>query len=368
MKIRLYRFTLSTAFMAALYSPVVNAKVSTSIVPQLTSSLCAEPNLHCAHGTNGIVIGKTEELGHYAAVIDEAATKFQKHFDIKASLAAVVLGGSVSDKAKTTLKNEMYRNILPWLSQTDKKKLIHSSIRSQLQEQMPGAMEEQIENILAAKMKEIDDGKSNSEATQIEYSALAHELAHYWFIDGYWKEDAAALSNFEGYGGPAPDWLDETAAVLAENEALTRSRRQQLIEKFRENSTDAIWPLTDYFNMEHPRLDLVKQQKALKRQRKDKSTQTTAIFMTADEVKERAKENNSRAAGNFYLQSRGFADFMIETTGNERIFAKIARFIANGGSMADWLKSEGSQQGLPASIEALEALWLSWLPSRITNL
>ena len=74
--------------------------------------------------------------------------------------------------------------------------------------------------------------------------------------------------------------------------------------------------------------------------------------------------DDGRNPAMFYSQSRGFADFMIERTGNKQIFADVARHIAAGGTMDSWLASSGSTVGLPADAASLDVQFKAWLVDR----
>lgn len=55
------------------------------------------------------------------------------------------------------------------------------------------------------------------------------------------------------YAGPAPDWLDEMAAVLLENDALTDGRVEGLVTaNAAADELQALWPLEEFFTMTHP--------------------------------------------------------------------------------------------------------------------
>lgn len=59
----------------------------------------------------------------------------------------------------------------------------------------------------------------------------------------------------------------------------------------------------------------------------------------------------------FYIQARGFADFLIEKTGRAVIFADIARALAGGRTFEAWLSNEGAALGLPGTVDGLDRLW-----------
>lgn len=68
-------------------------------------------------------------------------------------------------------------------------------------------------------------GGANSqlaESTSLEPRAIRHEVAHLLFLNGVWPSTRGRSTR---YGGDAPDWLDEAAAVAAESEGLTDARR-----------------------------------------------------------------------------------------------------------------------------------------------
>ena len=59
----------------------------------------------------------------------------------------------------------------------------------------------------------------------------------------------------------------------------------------------------------------------------------------------------------FYIQARGFADFLIEKTGRPTVFADIARSLAGGETFEAWLAGDGASLGLPPTLDGLDALW-----------
>ena len=72
-------------------------------------------------------------------------------------------------------------------------------------------------------------------------------------------------------------------------------------------------------------------------------------------------EDGQRPPINFYLQSRAFADFMIEKSGDRRIFADIAKFIADGSTIEGWLKDNGQKIGVATTVAGLDTQFKNWL-------
>ena len=76
-------------------------------------------------------------------------------------------------------------------------------------------------------------GARNSLETRLARDAgvLPHEIGHGWYVELFWP---GAVQDRSGhYGGPGPDWLDETAAILMETEAFAADRRRQFEQIYR---------------------------------------------------------------------------------------------------------------------------------------
>jgi hypothetical protein len=71
-----------------------------------------------------------------------------------------------------------------------------------------------------------------------------------------------------------------------------------------------------------------------------------------------------QGAGAFYAQCRSIAEYMMERSGDPRLFARIARDLKANPSMADWLAAHGNAANLPGTIEDLEQEWLVWARRR----
>jgi len=184
-----------------------------------------------------------------------------------------------------------------------------------------------------------------------------------FFIRTFWPGDNIDVSEInpdevDRYGGPAPDWLDEMAAVLMENEPLTETRNSILTRRTEGLSEFSLWGFESYFQMIHPVFEQAKDIIRARQRSAEGRAQGGVVILTAADI---PKREDGRNPVMFYAQSRGFANYMIEKTGNERIFADIASHIADGGSMEGWLKNADEQYEIAGTISALEADFNNWL-------
>jgi hypothetical protein len=70
---------------------------------------------------------------------------------------------------------------------------------------------------------------------------------------------------------------------------------------------------------------------------------------------------NDGASTLYYVQCWAFAEFLIETSGDQTVFRAVAASAARGETFAQWLKNEGATFRLPRSMAALDAAWRDWL-------
>ena len=186
-------------------------------------------------------------------------------------------------------------------------------------------------------------------------TALPHELGHLWFIRTYWPDRSAAGGH---YGGPAPDWFDEVAAVLMEDDASGTARRDQFAATLAGTrgtveERDRLLDLQSYLSTEHPALPGVRATAG------DVRPGGGGVrVLTGPEAQKIAADGLF-----FYLQSRRFADYLIERTGNPAVFGRVADAIAAGGSFADWLSVSG-YPALPTTLDGLAADWRAWALKR----
>lgn len=340
---RLYTFSFAALLVACTVTPSVKA------------ADCGDIDSCVAIG-NIAVLAEDSIADPILRTAQDGAVLFQRYFGSENVPIAIVPGGKITPDLDATLKQAGYEVSLPWISAADKQALVESSIRKQVMKQTKGMPAEQQEAIIKmALAKSLTEGSPDSDMSATEQGALTHELGHMWFIAAFKPEGAEAGGGY-GYGGWAPDWLDETAAILLENEALTAQRRKA----FKTMPLEDFYPLKEFLSMEHPALKSVQ---ALQEKFDDKEGEdgSRAIILTGEEGQAFLKASGGSDPANFYTQSRGFADYVIEATGNEQVFAELARHLADGKSFENWL---AQTKGLPNDMEALDKDWKAHLSSR----
>lgn len=283
----------------------------------------------------------------------KAWQEFQTYFGQKAPSGSVVSIGtssSMGQEAKNALKEAGSSWTLPWLDNQDRARFIQNSIKKQVAEQMKGQPQAVIDAAVASAMKQVGNQTSRSNTQK---GALKHEMGHLMFVKAFWPKKTSTKGDIH-YGGPAPDWLDEAAAILLENDELTKGRRKHLPELIEQQS---LVPLAQLFSMDHP----MKKSRGLLRQLSNKGGKkgTSITVLQGEEAKKLAGD-----AGNFYTQTRGFIDFVLETSEQPLIFADITQYIADGKDMSDWLKERGETFKLANNIHDLQAQWDVWLKEK----
>jgi hypothetical protein len=66
----------------------------------------------------------------------------------------------------------------------------------------------------------------------------------------------------------------------------------------------------------------------------------------------------------FYAECRAFAEFLMEKSGDRRIFGNIATHEAGGSNFQAWLKQNAVKFKLPGDIPALDRQFRDWLKAR----
>lgn len=280
-----------------------------------------------------------------------AADTFVRHFERTAPPGAVVAAGTgrhLGDDARTAMRDAGARWVLPWLDASERATLRRDAIERQLRARLPDADDARIRSLREAALAQAaNTTDAGGDGADTDRSALRHEIGHMLLIDAFWPDRAVSGAPAH-YGGPGPDWLDETAGVLMESEAMTAVRRRLLYD---DGAMSQLRPLDEFFAMPHPLMAGL----VAARAEADGPPHAGIRVVSGDAGRRMADQ-----ALWFYVQARGVADFLIARAGTPTVFAGIARFVAGGGDIEDWLALHGPDHGLPPTVAALDAAWRAW--------
>ncbi|UUL83174.1 hypothetical protein [Sphingomonas qomolangmaensis] len=180
--------------------------------------------------------------------------------------------------------------------------------------------------------------------------ALRHEIGHDLFI-----RYLVPSSRHDQYGGDAPDWLDEMAAVAFEGEELTASRRRDAARFAR---TGTLIPLNRFFTMTHPEAT------AESASTTAESASTTAGPASAPSRQTvRIRLAVSEDTPRFYAMGRAFYEFLVDRTKSTAIVAELATAFRKGEPLDRWVLTRTGHEGPPTSLEALDADFRAWIAS-----
>jgi hypothetical protein len=279
-----------------------------------------------------------------AVEMDAASSAFERHFGLAAPDGVVV---DLADAGHApALRAAGAAWVLPWRFDTTAPEdgaqaaAIREQVRSRLAARGGEPDPEQVEALVERALAQLG-GHAGPAPPALEPTAIRHEIAHLLFMHAVWP-----ASGDEQYGGGAPDWLDEAAAVIAESEAMTRQRRALFRELVASGRTI---PLSEYLEMPHP-VYADAQFRALVDRARAARQAGEPIVVSAS-----VADGQSERARAFYAQTRGFVDYQIARTGDERVLHDIAVGLREeSADFGDWLQGTGAVRGLPAEIRALE--------------
>lgn len=162
---------------------------------------------------------------------------------------------------------------------------------------------------------------------------LRHEIGHDLFIR------YLVPSTRKGqYGGDAPDWLDEMAAVAFEGAEQQAARRRAVALYHREGR---LLPLHTFLTMTHPEL-------------------TGELPDATSGELFRVRQMTSEDTPQFYSMAMAFYEFLVARTGTPSIVADLAAAVRRGEPL-DRLLLARTGHGTEASVETLNGDFLAWI-------
>lgn len=317
-------------------------------------ALQAAPGLSCAEASRGVALAplpaEAERLAGYARA---GETRFTAQFDRGIAPYVVLSTPPLPDRAALIAAG--FTHILPWptpraFDEAARRAVAQGARRFAVSQNMGPA---QTEDVVARALSQIPDASAQA---ALDAGMVPHELGHLWFTAAFWPGGASADAP-RHYGGPGPDWLDEAAAVMLEDEATAAQRRDQFRALMRGETLSAVGPVDGRaMLLDLPRL-LSREHPGLAR----------AVAVAPDIAASGGVGVSFTPAGTgprpaalervFYIQARVFADYLIQTSGRPTILADIATALADDGDFETWLADQGAGYGLPVSVPELQDDW-----------
>lgn len=347
---------LRVASIMMIAAVVTSCSTTTSFLP---ASPCSDVVASCHDGDAGVFIGDPDLARDMLSTIDHAAERFAQTFGRPPAKVLVYQLEAVDGETLRRLRENGLALQLPWLGNQDRRVLIKAEIERQIRSQMAslpedvrdGLVEQTVEKALEAKPETVTG------LPTIETSAIAHELGHLWFIEAFGGWDPKAGFQSHGYGGMAPDWLDEAAAIALESDRMKADRRTSLQKR----GAIALIPLNDFLSMPHPGLEAAQKRRKEREERQGNKITGSNVQITVLGGDGAAA---TRGAADFYSQALMFTEFLQEMTGNKLVLADIAEQVSRGATLEDWLQSLPDEQ--PKSVAALQLSWLSWVERQLS--
>ncbi|WP_123832101.1 hypothetical protein [Luteimonas sp. 100069] len=288
------------------------------------------PAAVCVASAHGLAYADTQEdAGTASRALAEAAQRYANLFG-RAPVGMLVLSTSLDPVAAIDFANTHDLEFAQvWVPAKAKRAMTERAMRQ------AGLDRARINQALA--------GMSDQEPI-----TLRHEVGHAMHAAMYWPGSTGTLQ--DRYGTPAPDWLDEAAAIAMEP-IEAQGRHVAAFIDFAKRRPRDIPDLADFLASEHP-VRSAGLAGALARGPKSDSGVQMMVASSGDRFP---------GMETFYGQSLLTALFLAETSGNPQILAPISRAIADGLGFDAWLARDGAEFKLPATVAALQPLWNDWL-------
>lgn len=365
-----YRVILTGSVLPALMATSASAMQDEPRGCATIASITATVG-QCADAPHGVVFATSEDRAAVlAAIAAQGEARFARHFDRSPPRYALIEGDGAFDPAVgDALAAAGYLWRFPWLSAKAQSDGMAASIRRavEVRAKAQGATAEATEAMVTAALAQQQARQSSEAIDRRERGVVPHELGHGWYMRGWWPEVPKVEGAKSQYGGPGPDWMDEVAAVLMEDDVLTAERRSGFESRLEAagSERERLLDLKTFLTTDHPMAG-----RALDIARLSSPGATTPQAGAPVRISRvgvmSGEEARSLAASGllFYLQSRSFADYLIERAGPSRAFVTAADTFAAGGTTADWLARHGASLGIATDIDTLQSDWRAWVAAR----
>lgn len=341
---------IAIAFAALLQQP---ADVQSGLCQR---ALAAAPAYYvCTETPHGMALAmdraNADALARHASA---GEARFQTYF--ARDIAPYAVTSSPTPLDRGALETAGFVHVLPWPDpeafDRARRQGIETAARQFASSQGLGAA--QADQMVA---RALANGGAEGGKAALDAGMLPHELGHLWFTQAFWPRAGQGDEGVSHYGGPGPDWLDELAAILLEDAPTTDRRRAQMQQLLRGEVVPTIGPvagrdtlldLKGFLSRAHPALARVQ----MTPPNLPAGGGVALVYTPAGSAPSAAAQERL-----FYIQARGFADFLIDKTGRATVFADIAQALAGGRTFEAWLSTDGAALGLPDTIDGLDRLW-----------
>jgi len=352
--------------MSALVLLLTTTAASAALL-HASDSLCARalsatPELSCAVAGRGVALAETqEEAERLAGYARAGEVRFAARFGHVIAPYAVLSTPPAPDRA--ALRAAGFVHALPWpapraFDEAARHSIEQGTRRFAASQNMDPA---RTEEVVARALSQIPDARAQA---ALDAGMVPHELGHLWFTAVFWPEHAEAEPDApRHYGGPGPDWLDEAAAVVLEDDPTAAQRRDQFRALMKGETVPSVGPidgrallldLPGLLSREHPGLA-----RAVAVAPEVAASGGVGVSFTPAGAGPRPAALDRV----FYIQTRVFADYLIQTSGRPTILADIALALAAGRTFEAWLAAEGAALGLPPSTTELQKSWSDYAMS-----
>lgn len=301
------------------------------------------PSARCAGDETLLVISANEERAAAALDAGHAAREhFAAVFGETPVPTAIVEDIALYPGITLDLQAAGYV-VKPWISPGAMRAALEAQLRPALQASMADASPEAVETVVQSA---VERRLGQNEQIRHGEAIIAHELGHIWMIHAFdWPD--TGVPDQRSYGAAAaPDWMDETAAVLMETGTLTEERRDGLCARLPGHMEST---LANYFTMEHPMINMAREAAA----QRDAALAASGGDQSAPQIMMITREVRTgddalmTDAGYYYSLTRAFVDYVTVRTGSPAVFASLARTLAGGQTLDSWLAD--GVTGLPGS-------------------
>jgi len=316
------------------------------------ADMCAQPPpalraLSCSSNQHGAYFAiDAARAALYAEAAGTAAERFQRYFGRAASSGAIVEIAALDAATRA----ELARQGAKWVLNDAPAPSMAGSIRSQLSAQLADQPQAEIDRQVEAVLAQLGGAQLRSANSSTD--ALQRQIGDALLRLAFWPK---AAQDAASYGSPAPDWFDELAAVLMETEQTSMMRRQHLRAAL-SDPTHARSTIAQCLARQHPASPMLGAEGAAA-----SASISVQRVSVADAATAAAIVQQRQAADLPYAYSRALADFLLKPSQDLLVYSSLAQALAQGGSLADWLRTDGARFGLPENLNALQSAWSAWL-------